>query len=160
MSIEIKTIGVKKFQEHPTVEVSETVLEDGSTRRRAIIHTVGKTKTCQEAAKFQDMNYIIKRHLASGVSPYQEIKNPGLYKDYSTENDYAQSLTTVIKAKQQFDGLSSQIRERFGNNPALMLKFMDSRDPNDIEESYKLGLRVRQPEQPVTKVEVINKEEK
>ncbi|ETR80120.1 hypothetical protein [Chlamydia pneumoniae] len=51
--------------------------------------------------------------------------------------DYSEALNVVIEPQEQFESLPAKLRERFGNDPVVMLDFL-SREEN-FEEAKKLG---------------------
>lgn len=97
----------------------------------------GKTK--QADAPACDINNILKRYEENGVLPDMIRANPQ-YGDFSNVPSYQEALETVMKAEEQFGALPAKIRERFNNNPASMLEFVN--DPENGAEMIKLGMRI------------------
>jgi hypothetical protein len=50
-------------------------------------------------------------------------------------------LNTVANANSMFEGLPSEIRNQFANDPANFISFMD--DENNNEQMYEMGLKTR-----------------
>lgn len=62
----------------------------------------------------------------------------GFYGDFSNAPDYLDARMSLINAQKAFDGLSSEIRKRFGNDPLQLLAFLD--DKKNKDEAIRLGL--------------------
>lgn len=92
-----------------------------------------------------DINKLIKRFTNGGQIPQRD---PSLYSfgDF-TAIDYQSALDVVMLADEQFGTLPAEVRERFGNNPAKLLGFLE--DENNREEAVKLGLVSRGTETPL-----------
>ena len=88
---------------------------------------------------------LMSRYVTRGVIP--PSVGVGTYGDFSEVGDYQQALDTIQRAKLQFDNLDSRVRERFKNDPAKFLEFVQ--DKNNLEEARKLGLlKLVEPEAP------------
>lgn len=86
----------------------------------------------------QDINLVMRKYNKKAQDEYLASANfQGVYADL-TGLDFEGQMNRLAKAQSAFDGLSSDLRTRFNNNPALMLKFLD--DPKNVEEGIKLGL--------------------
>lgn len=68
------------------------------------------------------------------------IKQNPQYGDFSNVEEYQTSLNIVIRANDQFNALSSELRDRFQNDPSKFLEFCDN--PQNSEELVKLGLAI------------------
>lgn len=53
--------------------------------------------------------------------------------------DYQHALNVVCEAKSRFEELPATVRQRFNNNPAELLKFVENKSEN-YEEGLKLGI--------------------
>lgn len=95
----------------------------------------GHTK--QSFREETDINAIVERANRTGQLP-QMIASDPMYGDFSSVPDYQTALNLVVKAEEQFMGLSAHVRDRFYNDPARFLEFMG--DPNNAAEIVKLGL--------------------
>lgn len=60
------------------------------------------------------------------------------FTDFDFTVDYQTALNTVIDAQERFESLPSNIRERFNNNPAGLLQFLENED--NRAEAISLGL--------------------
>lgn len=96
-----------------------------------------KGLTKQSDAKDCDINAIFKRFERTGQLPDAIFQNP-LYGDFSNVPDYQEALHIVRKAEEQFALLDVTIRNRFDNDPAKFLGFVQ--DPKNIDEMDKMGL--------------------
>lgn len=101
--------------------------------------------TDQSQAADADVNHILKRALAAGVLPGQDI--PRIYADVSNAPDYQAAQELIANAHSQFNALNAQARKKFNNNPAEFLAFVE--DPKNAKELVDLGLAVLTPSHPV-----------
>lgn len=105
-----------------------------------------------------DIHNVLKQFSQQGFENLvRENAARGQYADLPDEIDYQASLNMVLAAQASFATLPSQVRERFGNDPARFLEFIG--DPANQDEAIRLGLAqdTRTPEPPPTKVEIVNK---
>ncbi len=84
-----------------------------------------------------DINVIMAKYKARGIVTHV-TKYQGHYADLPNEVDYHANLQAVMDAKAAFDSLPAKIRERFHNDPAQFLGFVQ--DPKNQSEIDKLGL--------------------
>jgi len=103
-----------------------------------------KSRTQQQFGKDADVNNIMAKYRNHGVPPV--LRGDAIYADISSMGDYQRSLNLVLAAQQQFDSLSSDVRDRFKNDPALFLQFCG--DPKNADEMIKLGLRTPKASKP------------
>lgn len=101
--------------------------------------------TEQEHKDECDINNILKKYQTSGlldhVNTYQ-----GNYQDCIDVGDYFEAQQKISYAQEMFASLPSQIRDRFSNEPANFLEFVQNEDNKD--EMIKLGLMNPPVEQP------------
>lgn len=97
----------------------------------------GEGKTHQEFKDECDINFIMSRALRSGVFP--PAVNVGRYGDFSEVGDYQEALETISRAKKQFAGLSSVVRERFDNDPGKFLAWLGS-DKFNLDDAHEFGI--------------------
>lgn len=125
--------------------------------------TIGPSKTRGEFKDECDINFILQKFENQS---YEDIirRNPSVPKfdDFTSIPDYQESLNTIIAAQHSFNLLPAKLRDRFNNNPAELLKFMQQ--PENKEEGIKLGLYesdpIPEPEPEPIKVKVINQDVK
>lgn len=97
----------------------------------------GKSLTDQQYKDECDINRILKLYGATGRLPVN-IRE-GVSGDFSEVGDFQQCLDKVNRAKDEFQSLPSEIRQRFGNDPVAYVDFV--LDPKNMEECVRLGLR-------------------
>lgn len=88
-----------------------------------------------------DVNRILDRFLKTGSwtsSVNQLPSRQPIFGDFDMNFDYQQAQNTILDAKRRFMTLPASIRERFHNNPAELLAFID--DPANAAEAVKMGL--------------------
>ena len=98
---------------------------------------------CEEPTRAQqhhkdecDINVILERFGRTGQVPVNAIS--GTYGDFSGVHDYHTALNTLIAAESEFAALPAQIRNKFANDPANLVQFLDN--PENRAEAEKLGL--------------------
>jgi phage internal scaffolding protein len=96
-----------------------------------------KSLTQQQFKEESDINNILKKFENTGQLP-EMIKAQPQYGDFSTVPDYQEAMHTISKAVEQFEALSSKIRDRFQNNPENFLAF--ATDPTNVDEMVSMGL--------------------
>jgi len=105
-------------------------------RTDGVDFTGKKSRTKQSFKQECDINHIMKKYERQGILP-QNIKQ-GMYADVSDVPTYQEACNLVIAAQEQFAALPSNVRERFANDPARFLEFVN--DGSNAEEMEKLGL--------------------
>ncbi|WNK12554.1 MAG: internal scaffolding protein [Microvirus sp.] len=83
-----------------------------------------------------DINLIMRKYTKSGVLPGSVAG--AAYGDFSFSGDFLEAQNIILRAKEQFSGLSAELRSRFRNDPALFLDFVH--DTRNLDEARKLGL--------------------
>jgi len=97
-----------------------------------------------------DINKIIAKYDRTGVLNHVNDFE-ARYEDL-TGLDYQTMLNTVANANSMFEGLPSEIRNQFDNEPQKFISFMD--DENNNNAMYEMGLKQRPiPEQIVSEGE-------
>lgn len=102
----------------------------------------GKSRTKQAFKEQTDINKIIARFNKTGMITHLNRKAP-FYGDVSGFVDYQDALEKVAAAQELFRGMSSEVRERFDNDPAKMVAFLNN--PSNLDEAIKLGMAVKRP---------------
>jgi len=127
----------------PKVVESERKKVDGnSSRRKVQVFCQGPSRTKQEFAEDSNINNIIAKAVRTGVS--QELFRPPVFEGEVAVGEfgassYQDALNKIAHANQAFARLPSKTRERFGNEPAKFLEFMENPEENHLEME-KLGL--------------------
>lgn len=99
------------------------------------------TMTQQQFAEDANINNIIAKFQRTGVlGDDPDPNNLPLFGDFTARSasNYQTAMNTVVRAREQFDALPSEIRERFGYSPKALLKFLG--DSNNYDEAVRLGL--------------------
>jgi len=108
---------------------------DGSIRLQ---HSFpGDSRTKNSFVEECNINFIMQRYTKNGTLP-DRIREDASYGDYSAAPDFMQAQNLIVRAREQFDSLSSRQRERFGNDPAKFLEFANNAE--NADEMAKLGL--------------------
>lgn len=104
----------------------------------------GESKTKQSFRDKCDINKIIAKYQKTGMLRNLNNGQP-FYGDVSMFKDYKQSLDKVNDATELFMKMSPTIRERFKNDPAEMIKFLENK--NNLKEAQELGMVVKPPKE-------------
>lgn len=124
-------------------------------RPRLVLHTGDETPVKQEFKDECDINVLMKRYQKTGLFPTPSGQGSPRYISNIDAPDYQESLNIVMKAKEEFGSLNSELRKRFDNDPAKFLAFCN--DEANADELVKLGLREAPvPEPGPVRVEVVN----
>ena len=116
-----------------------------SPRKAVVVDcSVEPSRTKQSFAVECDINNIIRGYDRNGLISHLNEKMPQ-YADLVHDNiiggaalDYHQALTMVRQADSAFRELPAEVRQRFENDPAKFLAFVD--DPANQEEMVHMGL--------------------
>lgn len=110
--------------------VRRNVRLPGARHVRQMVHTGDETFTQQSLATETDVNVIMRRFGATGGSP---VMNPGgMYGDFTGITDFESALGRVDAARAAFMQLAPEVRERFENNPALLLDYAQGMSPEEL----------------------------
>lgn len=100
-----------------------------------------ETETQQSFVDECDINQIVARFQQTGIFTHLS-KYEGDYGEFTDVTDYQTAMNVVTMANEMFLELPSSVRERFLNDPARFLSFVD--DPANQDEMVKMGLsRIR-----------------
>lgn len=105
---------------------------------------VEPSRTKQSFAAECDINNIMRRFAATGELTHLGQRAP-MYGEVP-DLDFQSAMSVVIDARNRFQALPSEIRDRFGNDPGALLAFLQ--DPENREEGIKLGLLAKPVESP------------
>lgn len=132
------------------------VKKDGVIKRRKVVIYTGDESKVQKSMQDEtDIKNILAKYGRTGILPV--MKNEAIYGDFSNVPEYQEAQNILIKAENQFNSLSSDVRKKFDNDPAKMLEFVSKEE--NLEEMYDLGLAVRPVEVQPQKVEVVNQQQ-
>lgn len=121
--------------------------------RKAKSRPLGKTgvsRTKQEFKDECDVNKIIERFKRTGQLDHISQSMP-IFGDFTNVPDYHTASIQIKDAEAAFAAMPSRIRDRMGNQVEKLLDFLD--DPENLEESYTLGLRTRPKKPPLAEGE-------
>lgn len=110
-----------------------------SPRVRVQFDFVQPSRTQQHFKDECDIDRILKKYSATGflVDPLAPRRDP-LFGDFSESMSFMEAQTRIVRVREAFDSLPSQIRDRFGNDPYRLLSWCE--DPDNAEEAVQLGL--------------------
>lgn len=110
------------------------------------INDFGPSLARQEFAEESDINNIIDQYETNGILP--DTRPEGLYADFTDPvlSNYQEAQNIVVGARELFERLPAKIRERFHNDAASLIEFVQ--DPDNRDEAIRLGI-VNQPPNPV-----------
>lgn len=123
--------------------------EDGTRR---VYHTFNRelpeerSRTKPEFWKDVNINFIMKKYRKTGILGSPLDYREGMYGDFSSGEDFADRARKVVRMEALFMDLPAHVRSRFSNDPALLVDFLVR--PENDEEAFKLGLKVRPAGQP------------
>jgi len=107
-------------------------------KRQRVSKSFRKPSRTKQSFRAQcDINTIVARARTTGLVEHVNSRPP-VYGDVSSIPDYQSALHVVIQAQDAFAALDSRVRERFHNDPALLMDFV--RDPKNRDEAVFLGL--------------------
>lgn len=126
--------------------------EEMMSEETGLVCTAEEDKAVQSGKDDADINVILKRFGVSGSFPVPNVAP--FYGDFTEIEDYQSALNRVKEADAAFAAMSSEIRNRFDNDPAKLFDFLDNSD--NYDEAGKLGLlEPKAPEPGPVKVEVV-----
>jgi phage internal scaffolding protein len=110
--------------------------------------------TRQADAEDCDINVMMARYQATGVEPRTNPR-AAQWGDFSSVLGFQDALNVVRQSEADFAALPAAVRDRFGNDPAQMLAFLERSE--NRAEAERLGLVIPpKPEDPPMRVEVVN----
>lgn len=96
----------------------------------------------QQFAEECDINTIVERFGLTGELP-NGVAMP-VSGDFTGVTDFHTAMNLVRQAQESFLELPAQIRERFANDPARVMAFLEN--PENRDEAVKLGIVAAPPE--------------
>lgn len=97
--------------------------------------------TQQQFKEEADINNIIASYNTTGLltNPLVQSARQPIFGDFSNlPQDYMQVQNQLLQAQADFMDLPAKIRQRFNNNPAELISFLQN--PNNVDEAIELGL--------------------
>lgn len=100
----------------------------------AVYEHITEPSMChQEFAEECDINNLMRRYT------YAQLPDiPTVVSSFSQMVDYHDMMNEAARARQAFDLLPGELRQRFGNNPQELIEFLN--DEKNRDEAVKLGL--------------------
>lgn len=98
--------------------------------------TAAGDRTKQSFKAECDINNIMARYQRTGVIDFAQ-KHEAQYAD-CTGLEFESGMQTIARARAMFEDLPSKLRQRFENEPAKFLEFVQN--PKNREEAKELGL--------------------
>ena len=114
----------------------QPVVKNMFSPREAVISPKGKQKAQQQFKADADINTIMKK-FQKGEAIDHYAKHKLVYGE-ATPTDYHTSMNIVRNAETMFMELPSNVRNRFENDPAAFLEFVQN--PENVSEAQALGL--------------------
>lgn len=110
-----------------------------SDKNRVRVQTINteKTLTQQQFKDQVEINNIVAKYNKTGQWP-EGLDRNAVFADVSDITDYQESLHKVMAAQDAFNLLPGEVRNRFSNDPAKLLEFIQ--DPKNYEEGLNLGI--------------------
>ena len=96
-----------------------------------------ESMTQQEFKDECDINKIMSKYVQTGT--VKQRTDMARFGDFYEAADYHEAQNIVLKSKEQFSALPSDVRERFKNDPIKFLSWIHSKEV-DMDEAHKLGL--------------------
>lgn len=105
-------------------------------RKPVVIKFPKKTMTKQSFKDSCNINKIMEKYAKSGQMPAINASDQKF--EFASSISFTESMQIITDASQTFDGLPARMRQRFGNNPALFLEFVEN--PANRTEMGAMGL--------------------
>ena len=102
-----------------------------------------------EQEHFGEVNIheIMERARKTGQLSANYAVKEGLSGDFETMS-YREMMDRINNAKEEFNKVPAEIRERFGNSPEAFVAFLGKEE--NVQEAVRLGLMQKRVEEPVT----------
>lgn len=114
-------------------------------RKKFALYCDEPSRTKQAFREECDINTIVQRAKKGMVITNLNTREKR-YGDISQIPDYRTAIDTVMRANGLFMALPSKTRERFSNDPAKYLEFVQ--DPENTDECIRLGLMTKKEASP------------
>jgi phage internal scaffolding protein len=98
----------------------------------------GRTK--QEFKAQCDINKILRKHDKTGLITHVNIAT-ARFDDFTSSVGFHEAMTMVTAAQKSFDELPSDVRKKFGNDPAEFLAAIDAAHEGNSEQ-YELLVKL------------------
>lgn len=108
----------------------------GPVLKVPILFPADEGRTKQSFKDECDINVLMKRYEDTGSLEHVN-KRVALYRDVTAEN-FQDAMELLANARGAFMDLPASVRDRFDNDPAKMLAFVE--DPDNLAEAESMGL--------------------
>jgi len=116
--------------------MTRTIAKRKNGSRRVSDKPDQKQVTEQHHAEYCDINAMMRKYYRTGMLP-QCTESP-VYGDFTMADDYLTMKTRIADAQADFMKLPAELRQRFKNDPAELLRFLENED--NAHEAVLLGL--------------------
>jgi len=124
-------------------EIIETVNPENPNKRKRLVRKVQSvpdpeqpSMTEQHHKKDCDIRHIMRKSQQTGMVTHL-AQYEGRYMDLANRPDFERSQQIIADGKTAFETVPADIRDRFHNNPAEWIEFMQN--PDNREEMIELG---------------------
>jgi len=115
----------------------ETIITKRKNGSKRVQHRISKEgPTEQHHAEFCDINSMMRRFHKTGLLP--QCTDQPIYGDFTMADDYLTMRTRISDAQSDFMRLPAELRQRFENDPAQLLRFLENE--SNRQEAIELGL--------------------
>lgn len=97
----------------------------------------GPGRVKQEFAQRSDIKDIVARYKRTGMLDYV-AKSVPMFADVVGIGDFRSVVSRVVHAREAFERLPATVRNRFSNDPASLIEFLE--DDSNRPEAIRLGL--------------------
>ncbi len=125
----------QKIKIPETAHFTVKARKPGKTKR-VKLYMYGKTVTKQSFKDDCDINLIMAKFVKTGVLENTRDDPPEY--GFASSDDFRESMEIVSKANSMFESMPSKIRNKFENDPARFLDFVQ--DPKNEKEMQEMGL--------------------
>lgn len=118
-------------------QITEIKDKDGNVVRRKVTTVNNQPSMTKQSFKKEcDINNIMAKHAKTGLINHVN-QFDGKYGD-ATSIDYHEAMNIVTSSQQMFEALPAETRNRFANDPAQFLDFVQN--PDNAQEMVSMGL--------------------
>lgn len=101
----------------------------------AAVDTGTETPVQQQFKEEMDINTIVRRFGITAELPFGPAG--GMYGDFTDIVDYDSAVALVKQTDAQFMSLPAEVRERFMNDPATLVRFAQAATPEEFEAAFR-----------------------
>lgn len=100
---------------------------------------VGESLTQQHFTEEVDINVIVRRFGLTGQLP--QAVSAGVYGDFTGISDFDSALETIERTRERFMALPAELRERFDNDPAVLVRYAETMSEQELVATFGAGAR-------------------